>query len=714
MSAELSPLWKALLAGQSEVALQILQESGANQINVNEYCILSNGTGSTPLMFAVWQSNKQLVNHLIASGADVNAHQIVTVPVNGDSQAELKPEGPTALCLAANKGDTDMISTLLQAGADITAGINQDMSPLSLKIENSPLLCAATHGHVAAVCQLIEEAGADPFTCCQDQRVSTMALAAENMEILARWLELVVQREGTESPEKEALKISHLSHSLYLAVELGLEKAIKMLLDANPDPNDSTGRTDQKTALLAACELRRSTEIVAMLLEGGADPNLRQGSSTRKTPMHDAAIHGDLELLELLVAKGGNIRIGCHFYSTNPDHYEGVKTYDEDEDPDNDPFDGLPNEVLPCHFAAFAGHRRLVEWFCQYPGMLNVHDSFGYSMLHYAVSHRHTDIVTFLLESGANLQTFCQFSPPVPEVGIYGFYSALHIAAWRNDAEIAALLIQNGAVLDERAGMPGENEIGISKGPTALHCAVLGTSQEVVDALLAAGSDLKEQCRAGAALHLACWRGNVAMVSKLVELGADVSLRGQNENTPLHEAAGTANEWQPVEKVAVLLKAGAEVDVMNVHEATPLHLAAQQMNARAVKMLLDAGADSLAKDYDGETPLDVLLQEITVFEPGVRQQRAWQERGIPTLLLLIAAGDKKWNYLPESLENLELGLGILWDKAPEDISHFFRKLGDEVKIKMQTAVKVMHGYGLYLEDLRMRILIEAFAQDYKL
>ena len=112
------------------------------------------------------------------------------------------------------------------------------------------------------------------------------------------------------------------------------------------------------------------------------------------------------------------------------------------------------------------------------------------------------------------------------------------------------------------------------------------------------------------------------MVSKLVELGADVSLRGQNENTPLHEAAGTANEWQPVEKVAVLLKAGAEVDVMNVHEATPLHLAAQQMNARAVKMLLDAGADSLAKDYDGETPLDVLLQEITVFEPGVRQQRA--------------------------------------------------------------------------------------------
>ena len=65
--------------------------------------------------------------------------------------------------------------------------------------------------------------------------------------------------------------------------------------------------------------------------------------------------------------------------------------------------------------------------------------------------------------------------------------------------------------------------------------------------------------------------------------------------TPLHRA-GYPEVIQP------LLAAGADVMARDVSGSTPLHWAALHDAPASIQALLAAGADAKAKDKDGETP----------------------------------------------------------------------------------------------------------------
>jgi ankyrin repeat protein len=53
----------------------------------------------------------------------------------------------------------------------------------------------------------------------------------------------------------------------------------------------------------------------------------------------------------------------------------------------------------------------------------------------------------------------------------------------------------------------------------------------------------------------------------------------------------------------VLLDRGADVNAKRNDDTTPLHLAASRGRTEIVKLLLDRGADVNAKDTQGSTPL---------------------------------------------------------------------------------------------------------------
>lgn len=166
-----------------------------------------------------------------------------------------------------------------------------------------------------------------------------------------------------------------------------------------------------------------------------------------------------------------------------------------------------------------------------------------------------------------------------------------------------------------------------------LHLAAAGGHLDCVDLLLQRGFDvnLRDQADRAFALHWAAQEGHLKVVERLVGAGADVEGEGDAHGLGV---LGWATCFQQVHQdVADFLMArGVEPGIfaaialdradlvrgllddapgliasqMSRFEShcTPLHFAVQKSRAQMVELLLDLGADPIAKDRRGYTPLN--------------------------------------------------------------------------------------------------------------
>ena len=176
-----------------------------------------------------------------------------------------------------------------------------------------------------------------------------------------------------------------------------------------------------------------------------------------------------------------------------------------------------------------------------------------------------------------------------------------------------------------------------------LHCASERGDVEIVSLLLEMGSDINTQDEEGqTALLKATDNGHLDVVKRLLDHGADINARNNYHETAFYVAAKSgyreivdlllekgfdsetdenfngssvyeAADNGSIEGLALLIDIGADMNAPNWDGSTALHISVSMGFDEKVEVLLEKGADINAKDDNGDTPLHRLARSFYAY-----------------------------------------------------------------------------------------------------
>ncbi|XP_061613414.1 ankyrin repeat and SOCS box protein 7 isoform X1 [Phyllopteryx taeniolatus] len=202
------------------------------------------------------------------------------------------------------------------------------------------------------------------------------------------------------------------------------------------------------------------------------------------------------------------------------------------------------------HFSAAKGKERCVRVFLEHGADPTVKDFIGgFTALHYAAMHGRARIARLMLES--------DFCGDIINAKSFDGWTPLHVAAHYGRDSFVSLLLEFRAQVDPLS----------DKGTTPLQLAVIRERSRCVSILLDHGANINIQN--GFLLRYAVSKGNHLYCSTFLKRGADTNL-------------GRLEDGQ-----------------------TPLHLSALHDDVKCAQMLYAYGADTNARNYEGQTPAAV-------------------------------------------------------------------------------------------------------------
>lgn len=168
------------------------------------------------------------------------------------------------------------------------------------------------------------------------------------------------------------------------------------------------------------------------------------------------------------------------------------------------------------------------------PKAVNECDSLGRTPLHYAAWDINYEIVKYLIKHKADVNA-------IDSEG----YTAIHKCFYW-DSAMVVLLLKNGAkiTLDSPHGQSLLHMTAFTKMEIYSH--PFRVTDEMLEKLYSCLNDVKAKNKRGQTpLHFAAYRGDLEVVKKLLEHGADINAPDEDNYTPLNYTAG--DEWYVVE-----------------------------------------------------------------------------------------------------------------------------------------------------------------------
>jgi ankyrin repeat protein len=286
---KLAPLVNAIVDKDAVRVRELLQRG----VDVNRV----DDNGRTPLMYAAQECAPEIVELLLAAGADPNGR---TESVDTDED-DGSAGGTTALMDAADNPFADperraaVISLLVGAGADVNARDSQGRSAVEIAM-------SAGLGLPDAVESLLAH-GADPGLRDAKGRTLLERLGKPRTKRMRRIAELLASRGGTAS----AAGLGNTE--LVEAAGKGDLRRVRQLLASGADVNhliDGSALVGSSALQLAASEGHLS--VVKQLIEAGARVDLR-ANQREYTPLAGAASAGHLGVVKALLAAGADSRL---------------------------------------------------------------------------------------------------------------------------------------------------------------------------------------------------------------------------------------------------------------------------------------------------------------------------------------------------------------------------------------------------------------------
>ena len=605
-----TPLHFAAKNGHSGM-IRLLLRSGA------EHSVLEKIWQKMPLHFAASKGQSDAVIALLNGGVDCDClgkghekwtalhyaanagheHTVKVLLQRGANPDAVDFEDWTALHMAAAKGFEPVVKVLLAEGAKVTFN--------EAACQNTGLHLASLHNHDGTIRALIQ-GGADPEALDADSFTPLQIAVNARHESAVRTL---VENGASPNVKKGFFP-------LIRAVSFKNAVMVKALLElghASTEVRDEDGWTPMHYAANTGC-----SDIIKILLQHGANPNdtytepgesplwravvnrhedaaqvlLQQGHATTEamddegwTALHIAA-NKDLEkIIRLLMDHGANPNAKELTSRKNPLHLAidcnneaSVKAllHYPQTDPDAQEVDNW----TPLHFASTLGHANLVTLLLERGANANAVNLKKESPLYKAIDKDHISAAEVLLQIGH----------ADPDIKEEDGWTALHSAAIRGREALVKLLVANGANVNMKN----------DKSNTPLNMAVNKSYVSVVRLLLQWGrANTEVKDGAGCTpMHSASAVGNAEITSLLLDSRANVNAEDNDKWAPLHFASSSGHDTV----VELLLARGANIKAKTSDGRSALHMAANMGRMKCIELLLKHGANVKAKTNKGQTP----------------------------------------------------------------------------------------------------------------
>ena len=364
--------------------------------------------------------------------------------------------------------------------------------------------------------------------------------------------------------------------------------AVRALLADDVDANTRYG--DGTTALHWATH-RDAADLVTQLIAAGADVNIDDDHGV--TALSLACVNGSVTIVQTLLAAGADVNAARR------------------------------NGETPLMTAAHVGSVDVVRLLLAAGADPNATEAtLGQTALMLAVAENHTPVASVLIELGAAVQTRSTNQ-----------FTALLFAAQQGNLDAARLLLSAGADVNDAApeGIGGNTNARTrfiaETDAAALLVAIDSLHEEMALFLLDRGADPNHDGAGRTALHAAVQHKMPTVVSALLARGADPNARLERRLPYVSRRINQDNGMTP----------------SNIG-ATPFFLAASFGDLETMRLLVDNGADPLARVNDGTTALMVAAGADYV-DGADKYGRRWfgdnlplQESALETIRFLLDLG----------------------------------------------------------------------------